>query len=115
ELAAFSDMKEMPRIKTKFNSDPSQIPFDFAEVLAAMVMRNVYVSAPANDPMFDVEGVKAAVAGALPVFQLRNQAASLRAAYPDAGRDFPEAVRNDMYGFLTGGAGGRAGRGRGAP
>jgi hypothetical protein len=48
----------------------------------------------------DVDGVKSAVTSASAVYQLRKAGSTLRAAYPDGGRDFTAAARAEVYTWL---------------
>jgi hypothetical protein len=109
-LADWANERFMPRIRDQFGNDPAKVPFDFAEVFATLAPRSVYVSAPLRDDVSDVEGVKSTVAAAQTVYQFRSANAGrggggganagIKAVYPDAGRDFPEDVRNDVYVWL---------------
>ena len=72
----------------------------FAEVIASLAPRSVFVSAPAQDPIMGVEGVKSAVAGATAIYQLRKAGTALRAVHPSGGRDFTEAARGEAYAWL---------------
>jgi dienelactone hydrolase len=100
KLADWAKPHMMPRIKTACENDPARIPFDFAEVLAAVAPRPVLVSAPLRDSVMGAEGVKSAVKSATAVYQLRKAAAALQAAYPDSGRDFTAAARAEAYAWL---------------
>ena len=94
--------------------DPTKIPFDFTEILAAVAPRPVYINAPLKDPLMNPEGAKSAVAAAMPVYQIRGAADALRIVHPDTGRDFID--REAAYTWLDQRftAGARGARGRGA-
>jgi hypothetical protein len=99
-LTGWSGPRYMPRIATEYGKSPERMPFDFNEVLAAIAPRAVLAVAPVNDDNFDVTGVREAVATARPVFALLGASDKLRAIYPDAGHDFPDASRELAYKFL---------------
>ena len=90
----------MPRIKSQNGLSPDRMPFDFTEVIAAIAPRAVFIVAPVHDDNFEVSGVRDVVAAAQPVFELLGQPARLRAIYPDAGHDFPDAARHEAYEFI---------------
>jgi hypothetical protein len=100
KLADLAADRLMPRIRDVYQVDPDRLPFDFAELLGTLVPRPVFVSAPLRDPILGVEGVKSAIASASEVYQLRKAAGSLRAIYPDAGRDFTADARAEAYAWL---------------
>jgi dienelactone hydrolase len=101
DLADWAGPRMMPRIHSTYHDDPAKIPFDFAEILATLVPRPVFVIAPADDPVMNVEGVRSAVTGAAPVYQLRRVSAALKAAYPAGGRDFSSETRTSAYAWLS--------------
>jgi dienelactone hydrolase len=94
------DALRMPMLKKAYNNDPAKIPFDYAELIATIVQRGVFVSAPTKDPVMDVQGVKATLTSVTPVYQLRKAGGSLKFVYPEAGRDFPAATRTEAYTWL---------------
>ena len=90
----------MPLIESRYGKQPDRMPFDFAEVLAAIAPRGVFIVAPTGDDNFDASGVRDCVAAAQPVFELLSAADRLQAVYPEAGHDFPDAPRAEAYEFL---------------
>jgi dienelactone hydrolase len=99
-LADWAHERSLPRLREAFGGDPARVPFDFGEVLAAVAPRPVFVSAPLKDEVYDVEGVKAAVAAAAAVYKFRRADRSLRVVYPDAGHEFPDATRAEAFAWL---------------
>jgi dienelactone hydrolase len=95
-----ADPRRMPRVHDVYKNDPSIIPFDFAELIGTLVPRAVFVSAPLQDKVLDVEGVKSAVQAASAVYGLRKVGSSLRVAHPDSGRDFTDAARAEAFTWL---------------
>ena len=57
DLTGWTSPRYMPLIKTKYKLSPDQVPFDFAEVIAAIAPRAVFVNAPLHDDNFDISGV----------------------------------------------------------
>jgi dienelactone hydrolase len=100
KLDKWSDPKMLPRIQTAYHDDPTQIPFDFAELIASLVPRNVMIIAPLHDEKDNVEGVKTAIAGATPIYQLRRTPAALKVLYPDSARDFSTQSQDEAFKFL---------------
>lgn len=102
DIRAWSSNYYMPRIKTVYQDDPKQVPFDFTEVLAALAPRPVFANAPLHDqPDFEVSGVRDCFDAALPVYRQIFQAEDrLQVRYPDAGHRFPAEERQAAYRFL---------------
>ena len=101
DLTGWSHKGYMPRIAEVYSRDASRMPFDFTEVLAALAPRPVFINAPLEDSNFEVSGVKDCVAAAGPVYdQIFHARDRLVAEYPDAGHEFPLAIRQQAYDFL---------------
>jgi dienelactone hydrolase len=100
DLTDWAEAHILPRLRAMFDQDPARIPFDFAELIATLAPRPVFVSAPLGDKARDVAGVKTALAGAAAVYRFRKVEGSLRAVHPDAGDDFPKEVRTEAYAWL---------------
>ena len=60
----------------------------------------VFIVAPTHDELADVAAVKAAADAAAPVYALRRVGSALKTAYPDGGRDFAAASREEAYAWL---------------
>lgn len=89
----------MPRL-AQYRGKLAEIPFDFYELIAALAPRHVLVIAPLHDSNFRVESVRRIIAAARPVFTLYSHTDRLQAEYPDAGHDFPDAMRQKAYQLL---------------
>lgn len=100
DLKGWSHKGYMPRIASLYQCDPKQMPFDFAEILAAMAPRPVFINAPLRDANFNVEGVRDCVKAALPVYKLYGKPEHLVAEHPDCEHDFPREVRQRCYAFF---------------
>jgi dienelactone hydrolase len=99
-LAGWSHRGYMPRIASVYGRDPRKVPFDFTEVLGVLAPRPLFVNAPLRDANFEVSGVKECIEAAGGVYDLFAAKAHLLAVHPDAGHDFPPAVRQAAYAFL---------------
>ncbi len=99
-LEAWSKDRYMPRVATAYHNNPSEMPFDFSEVIAALAPRPFFASAPTGDTNFDNSGVHDCIVSAAEVYELLGARDQLVAEYPDAGHDFPEAAREAAYKFL---------------
>lgn len=99
-LAGWSGERYMPRIASQFGKDPKRMPFDFDDVLLAIAPRPFFTNSPLKDENFAVAGVKSVMEKAKPVYEKLGAAEKLKAAYPDAGHDWPEAERTAAYEFL---------------
>ncbi|MCH8047197.1 MAG: alpha/beta fold hydrolase [Planctomycetes bacterium] len=99
-LKGWTSDRYMPRIRDVYGNDPSRVPFDFYEVLAAIAPRPVFVNAPLGDSNFEVGGVKKVMAVTREVYKIRGAQDRLKVVYPDCGHDFPADVRESVYKWL---------------
>jgi pimeloyl-ACP methyl ester carboxylesterase len=99
-LKGWSSARYMPRIATVYNLNPTKMPFDFPEVVAALAPRPFLAIAPLQDDNFEVSGVKDCIAAALPVYDLLRAREKLAASYPDCKHDFPPESRIKAYEWL---------------
>lgn len=99
-LGPWAQDRYMPLLRTKFNLDASQFPFDFDEVIAAIAPRPFFSNSPTSDSNFDVDGVRRGIASAAVIYKLLGKADNLQVRYPDAGHDFPTEVRQEAYRFV---------------
>lgn len=100
DLKGWTSARYMPRIASEYKYSPDRMPFDFTEVIAALAPRAVFIVAPIHDDNFAVDGVRDAVAAALPVYKLLGHEQNLRVIYPDCEHDFRQSEREGAYGFL---------------
>jgi len=100
DLTGWSGPRYMPRIATRYELSADRMPFDFAELLASIAPRGVFVVAPLNDNNFDVTGVRDVVASARPIYKLLGKPDNLQVVYPNANHDFPNNEREEAYKFL---------------
>jgi dienelactone hydrolase len=97
-LKGWSSDRYMPLIASVYHNSPKELPFDFSDILSAIVPRAVFVNAPLHDSNFDVEGVKDCLMRVKSKFPDRR----LVVEHPDCGHDFPPDVRERAYRFLDG-------------
>ena len=90
----------MPRLKSVYNLDLAKVPFDFPELIAGLSPRGFFTNSPTRDANFDVEGVKACIAAAKPIYSMSGWPDNIQAVYPDAEHDFPAEARRQAYEFL---------------
>lgn len=100
KIAGWSHAGYMPRLRSVYGLDPERVPFDFPELLGALAPRPVFINAPTRDDNFAVEGVRACVRSAAPVYTLLGAGPSLMVVHPDASHDFPPEVRENAYRLL---------------
>lgn len=100
DIRGWTSDRYMPRLRDRYGLDPNRVPFDFYEVIAALAPRPFFTCSPTGDENFSVEGVKKAIPVVREVWRLFGAEDRLRARYPDAGHDFPPAVRREAYEFL---------------
>ena len=100
ELKNWSLDKHLRRIRTVYNDDPAQVPFDFPELVAALAPRPFFTSAPTEDHVFVLPGVTKCLDAARPVYELLGASENLQAVFPEAKHDFPSPQRQAAYEFL---------------
>jgi dienelactone hydrolase len=100
KLMNWAQDRYMPRVSTVYGNDPDRMPFDFAEVIAAIAPRAVYSNSPLHDENFDVEGVRIGSAEAMKVFELLGAPDRLIVRYPDYAHDFEDESRREAYRFM---------------
>ncbi|MFN7928669.1 MAG: acetylxylan esterase [Blastocatellia bacterium] len=100
-LKGWAGERYMPLIESKYHNSPDEIPFDFPELLVALAPRPLFINAPLHDSNFEVSGVRDCEAVARPVYERFFRAGEkFSANYPDAGHEFPLAMRTAAYAFL---------------
>lgn len=100
DLTGWCHRGHMPRIASVYGKDPSKMPFEFSEVLAAIAPRALFINAPLHDDIFDVSGISDCVAADLPIYALFDAGHGLVAYHPNGKHDFPPEVREEAYRFV---------------
>jgi len=100
KLAGWTSDRYMPKIASEYGNDPSRVPFDFPEIVAAFAPRPFLASSPTGDSNFEVSGVRDTIAAARPIYRLLGKPENLQANYPECAHDFPEDVRKVAYEFF---------------
>jgi dienelactone hydrolase len=99
-LAGWSHAGYMPRIADVYGKDPKRMPFDFHDLVGSLAPRAFMAVAPERDDNFDVTGVREVMAAAAKPYAALGASDRLKAVYPDAAHDFPDAARAEAYAFL---------------
>jgi dienelactone hydrolase len=99
-LKGWTSDRYMPKIATEYQCDPRRMPFDFTDVILAMLPRAFLACAPLRDSNFEVSGVRDVMAAVKPHFERLGLANRLQAIYPDCAHEFPKEVRAVAYAFL---------------
>src|SRR5690606_8245329 len=97
KIAGWTSDRYMPRLRDVYGLDPSRVPFDFYEVVAALAPRPFLSCSPVSDSNFDIEGVKKAIPRAREVYRLLGVEDQLKLTTPECAHDFPTEVRRDAY------------------
>ncbi len=100
KIAGWSHKGYMPRLKEVYGLEVAKVPFDFPELIGALAPRGFFTNSPVRDENFAVDGVRACVKAAEPVYALLGVPDRLKAVYPDAVHDFPTPQRTEAYDFL---------------
>ncbi len=100
KIAGWTSDRYMPLLKTKYNLDPDQVPFDFYEVVAAMAPRLFFSNSPLEDSNFDYRGVKKTEPKAQAIYKLLGAEKNLVIKYPNCQHDFPTPTRKEAYAFI---------------
>lgn len=99
DLSDWSHAGYMPRIRTQYRCRVENLPWDFPDVLGAILPRAVFINAPRRDSM-RVQGVRECVALMQAESARLGLPGSLGVAHPDCEHDFPPAVREEAYAFI---------------
>lgn len=99
-LGSWAQEQYMPLLRNKYNLDVKKIPFDFDEVIAALVPRAFFSNSPLNDDNFNVDGVRKGIAEVLEVYRFLGAKDKLEVRYPESQHDFPPEVRFESYNFI---------------
>ena len=101
ELSGWSQLRYMPLIATQYHDNPSEMPFDFTDVLEALAPRPVFINAPLRDSNFDYTGVDDVVRTVREACAADfNAEDRLLVRHPDAPHSFPPEVRHEAYEFI---------------
>lgn len=100
KMGPWAQERYMPLVRTKYNLDPDQLPFDFDEVIASLAPRAFFTNSPLHDANFNIDGVKEAMKIIEQAYNASGASANLKTAYPDAGHDFPKNIRLGAYRFI---------------
>lgn len=100
DVPSWSGAAYMPRIANKFANDAKRLPFDFAELVAALAPRPFLACAAEGDTDFDVHGVREVLDVARAVYKLHAADDALQGEYPAGPHEFPPAARKRAYEFL---------------
>jgi putative membrane-bound dehydrogenase-like protein len=100
KLAGWTSDRYVPSIRDTYDLDPNKVPFDLTEMIAALAPRAFFSNSPLHDGNFEVEGVRKAIAAVKPIYELLGASDRLQVRYPDAGHEFPPAVRHEAYKFM---------------
>jgi putative membrane-bound dehydrogenase-like protein len=99
-ITGWTSDRYMPRLRDEYGLDPSRVPFDFYEVVAALAPRAFFSSSPVEDANFDVNGVRKAIPAAADVYGLFDAQNQLQVRYPECDHDFPTETRAEAYRFI---------------
>jgi dienelactone hydrolase len=100
-LKGWTSDRYMPRIASVYGLDPKKVPFDFTDVVTSFAPRAFFAMAPVKDSNFAVQGVRDVIAAAEPAYRRLGAGDKLKAVYPDAGHEWPEAQRAEAYEFMA--------------
>ena len=100
DLPSWTGRVYMPRLKTVYNNDTTNVPFEFHELIAALAPRSFLAVAAEKDSDFDVTGVRDVMQAASKIYTLHGVKNHLAAHYPATGHAFPQPARQVAYEFL---------------
>ena len=95
-LKGWDQKRYMPLIGERYHNSPSEVPWDFADILGAIAPRAIFINAPLHDDNFEVSGVDDSVRPLKKWFRTRD----LVVVHPDCAHDFPPEIREQAYRFL---------------
>lgn len=99
DITGWTQARYMPRL-LDYKGRPSEIPFDFHELIGALAPRAVFVSAPTGDTNFKWDSVDRIAAAAREVYRLHRASNHLLVRHPDCPHRFPPVIREEAYAFI---------------
>ena len=99
-LGPWAQDRYMPYIKTKYNLDSAQVPFDFDEIIVTIAPRPFFSNSPKGDGNFSIDGVRKGVSRLQKVYDFMKAPDNIKAVYPDVGHDFPSVLRQEAYRYI---------------
>lgn len=99
-LGPWAQERYMPLIRTKYDLEGDQLPFNFHEVIALLAPRAFFSNSPTGDANFDFKGVEEGISKVKELYSFYRSESQLQVRYPDAGHDFPTSVRRESYEFI---------------
>jgi hypothetical protein len=100
DAAKWAIDKHIRRVRTVYDNDPTALPCDFPEMIAALAPRPLLTIAPKQDEIFVLPGVTRCLDAARPVYHLLGARENLQASFPEGGHDFSTVEREAAYRFL---------------
>lgn len=100
DITGWTSPRYMPRL-ADYKGRSGETPFDFDEILAALAPRPVLISAPLHDANFRAASVDRIAQTARQVYTLHGAPDALVVEHPEGEHDFPDAMREKAYSFLT--------------
>lgn len=94
DIRGWTGERYMPRL---LHYSPSNLPFDFQEVLAAIAPRRIFINAPIGDSNFKWKSVDKVVQTALPIYQLYRAESNIVVTHPEVSHLFPVEMRRRAY------------------
>jgi len=92
-------LRYMPAL-TNYAGRLADIPFDFQELIGALVPRVCFINAPVGDTNFKWRSVDEVAKAARPVYELFGAPQNLIIEHPDCGHLFPPEMREKAYRVL---------------
>jgi hypothetical protein len=99
EITGWTHARYMPRLLA-YKGRPSEVPFDFHELIGALAPRGVFISAPTGDTNFNWRSVDRVTAAAREVYRLYRASNHLVVRHPDCPHRFPPFIREEAYAFI---------------
>jgi dienelactone hydrolase len=96
DIRGWTSLRYMPRL-LDYRDNLADIPFDFHELIAALVPRRMHAIAPLGDSNFQWQSVDRIIEAARPVYELHQASGQLTVEHPDCGHDFPIDSRLRAY------------------
>ncbi|MFA5863255.1 MAG: acetylxylan esterase [Phycisphaerae bacterium] len=100
DIEGWSSKYYMPRIASMYHNHPSEMPFDFTDIVATLAPRPFFGNATLKDGYFHYDGVKHCVDSVKPVYKLFNAEEKFITVTPDCEHSFPPDSRTKAYQFI---------------
>ncbi|MEX2586122.1 MAG: alpha/beta fold hydrolase [Balneolaceae bacterium] len=99
-LENWASRYHMPLIQERFDLDLEQMPFNFHDIIGAIVPRPFFSNSPVGDDIFDFAGVPPGIELVREAYRFLEVEENLQLRTPNVAHSFPTEIRREAYRFI---------------